>query len=252
MKRKVILLLIALNFFLPAFSQVLKTGEGTMILFHGIILDAGTETPLPHSQIFINRVFTSISDAEGKFAFYVNRNDTVIFRSLGFNPALMLIKDTLKGKEFLAGIFMHPDTINIPEVVIVPRIASLKSDLLRPPSEASKEVENARYNLAVSAYQGRVNQGKLGDPSMNYELLRQQQKNDAYSKGQIPPDKIVGLSPLLLIPAAYLLINGMPEKPDAVRPMVTDQETDLIISRYMEILRNKREGDKARSDAVPR
>ncbi|MCU0460790.1 MAG: hypothetical protein MUF36_02055 [Bacteroidales bacterium] len=242
MKRQIILLVIALNFFLPAFSQLLKTGEG-VILFHGIIFDAGTESPLPHSQIFINRVFASISDAEGKFAFYVNRHDTVIFRTLGYSPALMLINDTLNGREFLAGIFLHPDTVNIPEVVIVPRIASLKSDLLRPPSEASKEVENARYNLAVSAYQGRVNQGKLGDPSMNYELLRQQQKNDAYSKGQIPPDKIVGLSPLLLIPAAYLLINGLPEKPAAVKPVVTDQETDLIISRYMEVIKKERRTD---------
>jgi hypothetical protein len=238
MKRHIILLVIALKVFFPASSQVLNTGEG-MILFHGIMLDAGTEAPLPHSQIFINRVFSSISDAEGKFAFYVNKHDTVIFRTLGYSPALMLINDTLKGKEFLAGIFMHPDTVNIPEVVIVPRISSLKSDLLRPPPEASKEVENARYNLAVSAYQGRVNQGKLGNPSMNYEMLRQQQKNDAYSKGQIPPDKMVGLSPLLLIPAAYLLINGLPEKPAAVKPIVTDQETDLIISRYMELLKKK-------------
>jgi hypothetical protein len=78
---------------------------------------------------------------------------------------------------------------------------------------------------------------------MNYELLRQQQKNDAYSKGQIPPDKIVGLSPLLLIPAAYLLINGLPEKPAAVKPVVTDQETDLIISRYMEVIKKERRTD---------
>jgi len=221
------------------YSQVIKEGEG-MILFHGLILDAGSEAPLPNSQIFINRVFTSVSDAEGKFAFYVRRKDTVVFSNVGYKKAIMHISDTLKGKEFLAGVFMHSDTINIGEVVIFPRLASLKSDLFRPSSEASREMENAKYNMSVSSYQGRVNTGRLGDPAMNYEMLRQQQKNDAYSKGQIPSDKIVGLSPLLLIPAAYLLIHGMPEKPAAVKPVVTDQEANMIISRYMDSLRKKR------------
>lgn len=239
MRRQILLFLFAAALSLPGLPQVLKN-PAEMILFHGLIFDSGSEAPLPNSQIFINRVFTSISDSEGKFAFYVNKRDTVIFRSLGYNSTMMMISDTLKGKEFLAGIFMHADTLTIPEVVILPRISSLKSDLLRPPADASKEVENARYNLAVSAYQGRVNQGKLGDPAMNYEVIRQQQKADAYSKGQIPPDKILGLSPLLLIPAAYLLINGFPEKPAAVRPIVTDQETNMIKSRYMEILKENR------------
>jgi hypothetical protein len=100
-------------------------------------------------------------------------------------------------------------------------------------------MENAKYNFAVSSYQGRVNQNKLGDAATNYAMLREQQKNDAYSKGQIPPDKIAGLSPLLLIPAVYLLINGLPDKPSAVKPVVSDQETNMIISRYMEFLKKK-------------
>jgi len=239
MRRQIILFLFTAVLSLPGFSQVLKS-TSDMILFHGLIFDAGSEVPLAGTQIFINRTFASISDSEGKFAFYVNKKDTVIFRSLGYNSTLMMISDTLKGREFLAGIFMHADTLTIPEVVIMPRIASLKSDLLRPPADASKEVENARYNLAVSAYQGKVNQGRLGDPDMNYEVIRQQQKADAYSKGQIPPDKIVGLSPLLLIPAAYLLMNGFPEKPAAVKPVVTDQETKMIRSRYLEILKTRK------------
>lgn len=239
MRRQIFLFLFTAVLSLPGLSQIVKSSS-EMILFHGLIFDAGSEVPLSGTQIFINRGFASISDSEGKFAFYVNKNDTVIFRSLGYNTTTMMISDTLKGREFLAGIFMHADTLTIPEVVILPRIVSLKSDLLRPPADASKEVENARYNLAVSAYQGRVNQGKLGDPAMNYEMIRQQQKADAYSKGQIPADKMVGLSPLLLIPAAYLLINGLPEKPAAVKPIVTDQETNMIRSRYLEILKARK------------
>jgi hypothetical protein len=238
MKKQLLLLPALIILSLTGISQVFKTG-GNMILFHGLIMDAGTEAPLPHSQIFINRSFSSISDTEGKFAFYVNRYDTVVFSTLGYKSMVLHISDTLKGKEFLAGIYMNADTITIGEVIIVPRLASLKSDLLRSSAESSPQIENAKYNLAVSAYQGRVNQSKLGDPAMNYEMLRQQQKRDAYTKGQIPPDKIAGISPLLLIPAAYLLINGLPEKPSAIKPMLTDQEVDMIHKKYLESLRRK-------------
>jgi hypothetical protein len=72
MKKLLILLSISVILSLPGFSQVMKTNE-SLILFHGLILDALTEAPLPNSQIFINRIFTSISDSEGKFAFYVSR-----------------------------------------------------------------------------------------------------------------------------------------------------------------------------------
>jgi len=238
-ERQLILLLIFTFSSLLCSSQVKGKIEGA-ILFHGLIMDAGTELPLANSQIFINKAFTSISDNEGKFAFYVNRNDTVTFMTLGYRPAIMTVSDTLRGREFITGIFMVTDTVNIPEVVIIPRIASLKSDLLRPPAPSTTQMENAKYNVAVSAYQGRVNQGKLGDPEMNYELIRQKQRSDAYSKGQIPSDRIVGISPLLLLPAAYLLVHGLPEKPSAVKPAVTDQEADLIRQKYLEEIKRKK------------
>ncbi|HOO98384.1 MAG TPA: carboxypeptidase-like regulatory domain-containing protein [Bacteroidales bacterium] len=220
------------------FSQGSGT-TGKMLLFHGLIRDAETNAAIGGSQIFINRIFSGVSDEEGRFAFYVNRRDTVIFRSLGYKPATIQVDDSLSGKEFIAGVFMHTDTLGIQQVVIMPRIASLRSDLLRPQISSDKKLDNAKFNLAVSAYQGRVVQGELGDPAMNYEIIRQQQKNDAYSKGQIPSDKLVGLSPLLLIPAAYLLINGIPEKPVMVIPVISDSEADMIYRKYLELLKEK-------------
>jgi hypothetical protein len=71
-------------------------------------------------------------------------------------------------------------------------------------------------------------------------VLRNQQKSVAYTKGQIPPDRIVGLSPFMLIPAAYLLINGLPEKPSPLKPQLTEKEVDNIHKKYLEkIRRNK-------------
>jgi len=212
---------------------------GNALLFHGIVMDAGTRTPLAGSQIIINRSFESVSDHDGKFAFYVNRLDTVNFSMLGYKPAIFYISDTLRGSEFIAGVYMHTDTLAIGEIVIVPRFRNLKSDLLNPAGKPDPQMENARYNLELSAYQGKITQGKLGDPASNYEFLKQKQRSEAYSKGQIPSDRILGLSPFMIIPAVYLLMNGFPDKPPALQPSLTDQEVRMIWKKYVETYGNK-------------
>ncbi|MBE3086004.1 MAG: hypothetical protein IMZ64_07285 [Bacteroidetes bacterium] len=222
------------------FSQG-KENAGIRILFHGLVMDANTLSPLANSQIMINRAFSSVSGNDGTFAFYVNRNDTVVFKSLGYKSTILFVSDTLTGREFIAGIYMNSDTLSIGEVVIVPRLINLKSEIMNAKTKTPATMENARYNVAVSAYQGRNSQNKLGDPASNYELLRQNQKVDAYERGGIPSDKMVGLSPLLLIPAAYLLLHGLPEKPAPLKPQLSDQEVDQIQKKYIETLKQRKE-----------
>ena len=217
-----------------------KENAGIRILFHGLVMDASTFSPITNSQIMINRAFSSVSGSDGTFSFFVNRNDTVIFNSLGYKPIVFYVSDTLTGREFIAGIYMHTDTITIGEIIIVPRFTNLKSEILNSGSKTSVTMENARYNVAVSAYQGRNSQNILGDPATNYELLRQRQKADAYERGGIPSDKMVGISPLLLVPAAYLLIHGLPEKPSPLKPQLTDRDLDQIHRKYLETLRQRK------------
>jgi hypothetical protein len=237
--RKYSLLILGLFLTVSSLSgQVLKDA-GRGILFHGLVVDAKTLNPLSGSQIIINRSFTSISDDEGKFAFYVRKGDTVIFTRLGYKSAVLNISDTLAGKEFIAGVYMHSDTISIGEVVIIPRYSNLRSEMFTSRPESDIQIENAKYNLEVSSYQGRISQSELGDPSMNYEVIRRQQRSDAITKGQIPSDRIVGISPLMLIPAAYLLMNGLPEKPSPLKPQLTGKEVEQIHRKYLETLKNK-------------
>jgi hypothetical protein len=238
MKKYFMAFLSMLAFHYVCSGQVVNSPD-SKLLFQGLVIDAKTEIPISGTQILINKYLFAVSDQTGKFAFYVNRGDTVLFERLGYKPASIIISDTLSAKEYLTGIFMQTDTVFIDVVIIVPRLQNLKSDLLKGKTETSREMENAKYNLAVSAYQGKMNQNKLGDPATNYQILRQRQSSDAYSKGQIPSDQIVGISPLLLIPAMYLLIHGMPEKPPPVRPEITDREINQIYQKYMETLNKK-------------
>jgi hypothetical protein len=51
---------------------------------------------------------------------------------------------------------------------------------------------------------------------------------------------MIGLSPLLLIPAAYLLMNGLPEKPGAYQPHLTDQDINQIHQKYLKTIKQKK------------
>jgi len=239
MKHIFLLILIICYTSKPIICQEKETA-GNRILFNGLVMDASTLLPVPNTQILINRVFSSVSEKDGTFTFYVNTNDTVVFRTLGYKTTILNISDTLTGREFVAGIYLNSDTLSIGEVIIVPRFINLKYELLNATRKTPDIMENARYNVAVSAYQGRIGQNTLGDPAINYELLRQKQKVDAYERGGIPSDKIIGLSPLMLIPAAYLLIHGLPEKPASVKPQVTTQEIEQIKKKYLETLKQRK------------
>jgi hypothetical protein len=223
----------------PGFCQDNGNTQGR-ILMQGLVMDATTLSPVANSQIMLNRTFTSVSGSDGTFSLYVHRNDTVLFKSMGYKSTFLYVSDTLKGNEFIAGIFLNSDTLVIGEVVIVPRFINLKSEIMNAKSRVPSTFDNAKYNVAVSAYQGRTSQSKLGDPVDNYSALRNKQKVDAYERGGIPSDKILGLSPLLLIPAAYLLIKGVPEKPPPIKSQLSDQEIDQIHKKYIETLQRRK------------
>jgi hypothetical protein len=240
MKRICLLFLLTYLFLKPAFGQVIEDA-GNRILFQGIVMDAEKFSIISGSQITINKDFAAVSNTEGTFAFYVNKHDTVVFFSLGYVPTTMIISDTLAGHEFVAGIYMKSDTMSIGEVVIVPRYSNLKSELLNGKSKTPSTMDNARYNVAVSAYQGRNSISSMNDPSSNYAAIREKQKVAAYEKGGIrPSDQMIGLNVLAIIPAAYLLIKGKPEKPGSYNPEISPYELEQIQKKYLETVNQRK------------
>jgi hypothetical protein len=240
------LLLILSSIFIiscPGITQVKQNQDRDQkILFRGIVMDATSLAPLSNSQIIVNGLFSSLSREDGSFSFYVNPSDTVHFRSLGYKPAMLYISDTLRGREYITGVYLRTDTIAIGEVVIIPGYSNLKSDILNAKSEVSPDLENARYNVAISAYQGKVSAPTLGNPIDNYNVIMQRQKMNAFEKGGIGSEHIVGFSPLIFLPAAYLLLHGLPEPAPPLHPSLTDDEVKKIHKRYMETVGRKQPG----------
>lgn len=239
MKRLLTTISSVLIFLHSGFCQV-KENSDMMILFRGLIRDASTFSPISNAQIIINREFSSVTDADGSFAFYVKRNDTIIFSSMGYKKSVLHVSDTLRGQEFISGIYMNSDTLSIPEVIIVPRYSNIRSQILNAKSKTPAGIENARYNVAISAYQGKHGQNQLGDPIDNYSYISHKQKIDAFEKGGIPSDQMVGFSPLIFIPAAYLLMHGLPESTSAFKPQLTEEEVEQLHNKYMESVRGRK------------
>ncbi|MBK8881028.1 MAG: hypothetical protein IPN67_01190 [Bacteroidales bacterium] len=239
MKRFMLIISYFFIFFFTGSGQVKKNTDES-ILFRGLVIDANTFSPVTNTQIMINNSFSSTSGVDGSFSFYVKKSDTVIFRSLGYKESVMSISDTLGGREYLTGIYLNSDTISIGEVIIVPGYKNLKSEILNAKTSAPPEMDNARYNVAVSAYQGKNSMNKLGDPQDNYAVINQRHKIDAYEKGGIPSEFIAGFNALIFLPVAYSLLRGLPESPPPMQPQLSEQETARIHKKYLETQRQKK------------
>jgi hypothetical protein len=200
--------------------------QGERILFRGVIIASGSEERLSGSQIFINRSYVTSSGSDGTFSFFAFKLDTLIFTMLGYKPESLVVSDTLKAREFLTGVYLKSDTIDIGEVIILPRMPNLKADMMNLQKQPDPQLENAVSNISNAAYLGRTTPSNLGDPTFNYNYLRQKQNREAYEKGGIASDKSIALNPFLLIPAAYMLLKGRPETPSPPEPRITQKDID--------------------------
>ncbi len=219
----------AVLFFLFALlPHAASAQESGPILFHGVIIDADTRQPLTGAHYMIRDRTGGATDSRGMFSLYARYYDTITFTSVGYKEYRMIVRDTLRSREYVAGIYLSSDTLMIAEVVVIPRIGNIRAEILSERSPADQELINATNNLRLSAYQGLVNASKLGDPDTNYELLRQKQRYEAYEKGQISAGQMLAVSPLTLIPLIYLLAVGLPEDPEPPVPYISARELEKL------------------------
>jgi hypothetical protein len=207
------------------------------ILFRGVVIDAVSQERLIGSDILVNRKMSAISAEDGTFSFYAYKKDTIRFSMLGYKAMMLIVNDSLSGKEFLTGVYLETDTTLLGEVIIVPKIANLKAEMINPKFRNNPQLENAVSNITTASYVGRSTNAKLGDPIANYSYLKQKNKMDAFERGGIPSERILGLSPFLLVPAAILLINGVPEIPPPPKAQISSTDMNELRKKYHETTR---------------
>jgi hypothetical protein len=198
------------------------------VLFHGVILDAGNSQPLPDAHYRIKGRTAGATDARGMFTLYARWHDTITFTCIGYRDYSMTVQDTLLAREYTAGIYLTSDTTLIPAVIVIPRLGNIRAEIMADRPAASQEMINASNNIKMGVFQGLTTQPELGDPLVNYELLRQTQRMEAYEKGQIPSGNMVGLSPLILIPLLQRLATGPPDDPVPPAPHISARDLEYL------------------------
>jgi hypothetical protein len=220
---------LAFLFFLARCSLPVVSGQqAEPILFNGIVLDADTREPLTAAYYAIKGKAAGAVDLKGMVSFYARPHDTVRFACLGYKNLLMVVSDTLRTSEYVAGIYLSKDTLVIPAVVIIPRLNNMRAEIMAAKPDADQELINATNNLKISTYQGLTAAARLDDPAANYDVIRHAQAVAAGEKGGIPSSQMLVFNPLILLPVIYVLATGFPEYPQPPAPYISARELTFI------------------------
>lgn len=210
-----------------------KEASDDFILLHGIVMDARTSETLSNVHFILSQSNGNITDGKGEFSLFLKQTDTIRFTHLGYQDFIFTPGDTLKeGNIYTAGIFMQSDTLAVGEVIVIPRIPDLRASILTGSPELSQEERNARNNIAVSVYQGLNSVERLDNPSANYNMLKRKQVLDAYGKGAIPSDMMIGINFLSLPAVIIKLFKPAPRPPDPPRPLVKQKDVEKMKEIY--------------------
>jgi hypothetical protein len=211
-----------------------------LLLLTGLVIDAKSGQHLSNVQYYNRLAGGGVTNSEGQFSMFASPGDTIEFRMVGYKPSFLSIDRSHSAREYLVLVPMMTDTLEIGEVLVMPRIGDLRSIAEGASVNDTRQYENARGNINISVHQGLTGTSRMGDPSVNYEMLRKKQTYDAYEKGGIPSDRMIAVSPLLIVPALYLLMNGMPEKPSAPHPQLSYKDIERLKNAYREMIYSKK------------
>lgn len=113
------------------------------IFVTGVICDRDSVRPLPDAIYRLGREVRGV-DKQGRFSVHVKVGDTLYFSHIGFEPVKVIVSDSLQTDDYLLGIFMVRDTIQLAEVLVLPRF--LKEFKMDP------GLVNARNNMNQAIY----------------------------------------------------------------------------------------------------
>lgn len=177
---------------LSTLAQAQETGRRERVVqLSGVLVDAADLSPLPYATIRIegsNR--GAISNINGFFTFVAMVGDEVVFSSVGYRPARIVLSDTLTSDRYSVVQSMVQDTVMLTETVIYPwpskekfREAFVSLEL----PETDADILRKNFNLAAMREMARA--GKM-DAGMNYRDLSRQQIDKLYYQGQVAPNNL--------------------------------------------------------------
>jgi len=161
------------------------------ILLTGVVVTGENLTPLPYTNIIIiNENTGTTTNEKGYFSFKANKNDTIIFSSVGFKDGRYVIPENLTGSHYSIVQIMTNDTVYLRETIIYPwkTYEEFGKELvtMHPPPTDN---ERAKNNLEQAQLYERYTNIYM-DGEANYKYQQQLYSEKAYFGGQVPPFEI--------------------------------------------------------------
>jgi hypothetical protein len=210
-----------------------QSGESVSIKISGVVFEGDSLIPLPnaHFQV-LNENLAGLTNQLGRFELFVLSGDTVKFTYVGYKDTYFEVKDTLITDDYVVGVFMSRDTIQIREVVVYPRRRDLRQDFMSIKADQDLQLDNAKRNINISSYQGINGKQVLWDSDESYKMVSQKRKMDAMNQGMVAPDQMVGISFLVLIPYAIYKLSYPDEKMSPDDIYISESEYEILLNEY--------------------
>lgn len=154
------------------YAQVLIRHDS--ILFSGVVINKVNSETLPNVTCRYGRNKGTLSDADGCFRLATHKGDTILFTYVGFKACEVVIPDTLSEPEYMVGVFMSPDTVQLSEALIVRRWGAHRQQMLI----------NARNNMLGIMRQAYAPVKNM-DASMNQQMMINEYARSVEMKGHV-------------------------------------------------------------------
>lgn len=149
--------------------------------------------PLPYASIVIKNLGRgTITDKDGKFSFVTMINDTIVFSSMGYKKAIVIIPDTLSSKFYTRDVLLAADTFMIAEVEVYPwkdyeefKEAFLNLEL------PEDDLDRARRNIALIKQQLKNDDTPL--PHGNFNQMMLQNTTESFNRGTYPTYQVFNI-----------------------------------------------------------
>lgn len=221
------------------------------IYITGITYDSKSLEPLSNANFSVNNKKWFSTNESGRFSFFGNPHDTLIFRYLGYQPSLIIIPDTLKSREYVMGVFMQQKSVKLAEVIIMRRIVFSSFIINSVPSDEDAATI-AQHNVDKAVVEGLTKMPTAYDAEMNAKkTMRTNQIRMEYKGMLVTPENSAGVSTQGY--RNYRILYGMPiTTPNKIaHEIINNAENEQLIRQYR-IFTRLLTNPKTESDSINR
>ena len=215
------------------FAQYQHKTVSDSIRLSGMVFDKDSLEVLPYAKYsFEDNDYTT--NENGEFYLWAHDGDVIKFSYLGYKDTYVQIHDSLHQRNYIVGVFMTKDTVELSEVIVIPRYQQLLLDAKYMPLQVNPAYQNASKNVKQATRTALASSPERMDAEANQQMVIQEQTMKTVYKTQVPPDMIFGIHTDRLIPYIMYLSNKkkMKVKNAGNGSRLTNEEANFILNMY--------------------